>query len=403
MKKSTLTILFLTMFFVMLGFGIIIPNLAYYANDLGASPAQIGGLMAIYSAMQLIFAPMWGRMSDRRGRKPAILIGLIGNAGALALFGASKTLFWLFIARGLSGVLSAAVLPTVMAYVADVTTEEERGHGMGLMGAAMGLGFILGPGIGAIMSRFGHNAPFFVAGGLSLITFLFALIFLPESLKLADRHKAREVRISPWGTLNHPLTPLFLVAFFSTFVFSGVETIFPLFIKDRLQYGAREMGWMFMIMGVLVALLQGGLLGRLIRTLGEFKLIILGLLINAMGIALLPLSPGQIGVKAFVMLTVYLSIAGIGNQMIRPTNTSLISKQTQIGQGTALGIMDAFLSLGRVLGPPFAGKLYTPETFQIPYWVCAGILLIASVALFFPLRRIGNQPIGSKEDEGMDC
>ena len=368
------------MFLVMLGFGIIIPHLAYYADELGASPTQIGFLLAIYSAMQLICAPMWGRMSDRRGRKPAILIGLIGNAVALALFGAGRTLVWLFIARGLSGVLSAAVLPTVMAYVADVTTEDKRGRGMGLMGAAMGLGFILGPGIGGIMGS--HNLPFFVAGGVSVITFIFALIFLPESLKPTDLFEHQKGHIAPWAWLDHPLTPLFLVAFFSNFIFSGLETIFPLFIKDRLQYGAKEMGVMFMVMGAIVALLQGGILGWLINTFGEFKLIILGLLINALGMVLLPWS------KALVTLTVYLSIAGIGNQIIRPANTSWISKQTKIGQGTAIGIMDAFLSLGRVLGPPCVGKLYSPETFHIPYWISAGILILVSVILFYPLRRI---------------
>ncbi len=396
----------------MLGFGIIIPHLAYYADDLGASPTQIGGLMAIYSAMQLIFSPMWGRMSDWRGRKPAILIGLIGNAGALALFGAATTLNLLFIARGLSGVLSAAVLPTVMAYVADVTTEEERGKGMGLMGAAMGLGFVLGPGIGGIMGD--HNTPFFVAGGLSIFTFLLALVFLPESLKPAERYESsagwgeaenpheqkalldkRKQWISPWvltnwKTLNNPLTPLFLVAFFSTFIFSGLETTFPLFIEDQWKYGAKELGWMFMIMGGLVALLQGGILGKLINRFGEFQLIMWGLFINAFGMALLPWSGG------FATLTIYLTIAGIGNQIIRPTNFSWISKRTQIGQGTAIGIMDAFLSLGRVLGPPvagklFDGKLYTPETFfKLPYSIAAGILIVVSIFLFFPLRRIEN-------------
>lgn len=370
------------MFLVMLGFGVIIPHLAYYADELGASSIQFAFLLAIYSAMQLIFAPMWGRMSDRRGRKPVILIGLVGNAGALALFGAAKTLGWLFIARGLSGVLSAAVLPTVMAYVADVTTEEERGKGMGLMGAAMGLGFILGPGIGGIMGA--HNTPFFVAGGLSVVTFAFALIWLPESLKLTHRIEKREWYFSLRAVRDHPLIPLFLVAFFSTFIFSGLESIFPYFIKDRLGYGAKEMGLMFMIMGGIVALLQGGILGRLINTLGEFRLILLGLLINALGMALLPWSAG------FVTLTVYLSIAGIGNQIIRPTNASWISKQTKSGQGTAIGIMDAFLSLGRVLGPPFVGGLYTPETFHRPYWIAAGILIIASACLFYPLRRVGQ-------------
>jgi DHA1 family multidrug resistance protein-like MFS transporter len=382
MRKSALTILFLTMFLVMLGFGVIIPHLAYYAEELGASAAQIGFLIGIYSAMQLIFAPMWGHISDRCGRRPAILMGLIGNAGALALFGAAKTLPWLFIARGLSGVCSSAILPTVMAYVADVTTEKDRGKGMGLMGAAMGLGFIFGPGIGGIMGN--HSLPFFVAGGLSLVTFCFAILLLPESLKLAEQCDTQQVTISPWSAMNHPLTPLFLVAFFSAFIFSGLEAIFPLFIKDRLNYGAKEMGMMFVIVGILVALLQGGVLGQLINIFGEFKLIIIGLLLNALGMALLPWS------KTFVTLTLYLSIAGIGNQLIRPTNTSWISKQTKFGQGATIGVMDAFLSLGRVLGPPFAGKLYTPETFQIPCWISTALLVAVSVCLFYPLRRIGR-------------
>ena len=370
------------MFLVMLGFGIILPHLAYYAEELGASASQIGFLIGAYSALQLIFAPMWGRLSDRYGRRPAILIGLVGNAGALALFGAAKSLPWLFIARGLSGVFSAAVLPTVMAYVADVTTEEGRGKGMGLMGAAMGLGFIVGPGIGGIIGN--HSLPFLVAGGLSLATFCFALILLPESLKLTDPLDTPQVTISPWSAMNHPLTPLFLVAFFSAFIFSGLETIFPLFIKDRLNYGAKELGVMFLIMGSLVALLQGGVLGKLINIFGEFKLIIIGLLLNAVGMVLLPWS------KTLVTLTLYLSIAGIGNQIIRPTNTSWISKQTKFGQGATIGVMDAFLSLGRVLGPPLAGKLYTPETFQVPCWISAGILVVVSVFLFYPLRRIGR-------------
>ena len=388
MTKSALTILFLTMFFIMLGFGIIIPHLAYYADELGASPLQIGGLLAIYSAMQLVFAPMWGRLSDRKGRKPFILIGLIGNAAALILFGFSNSLVWAFIARALSGAWSAAVLPTVMAYVADVTTEEERGKGMASMGVAMGLGFILGPAIGAILHQ--HHTPFFLAGFLSAATFVFALILLPESLKAADRADGGESWVSPWEifsprTFGNPLMPLFLVAFCSSFVFSGLEATFPLFIADRWDYGAREMGQMFVIMGSIVALLQGSVLGRLINRCGEFRLVIIGLLINALGMALLPWS------MAFVTVTFYLTITGIGNQIIRPTTSSWISKKTTIGQGTAIGMMDAYLSLGRVLGSPFAGKLYTAETFRVPYWILAGILVLALVCLFFPLRRIGRE------------
>ena len=178
----------------MLGFGIIIPNLAYYAKEIGATTTEIAILMSIYSGMQLLFAPIWGRLSDKHGRKPAILLGLLGNAAALIGFGLAKDYVWLFIARSAAGIASAAVLPSVMAYVADITTSEERGRGMGLMGAAMGLGFILGPAIGGVMGS--HNMPFFVAGGLSLLTCLFALVFTaritPErSHKRGTRRPAR--------------------------------------------------------------------------------------------------------------------------------------------------------------------------------------------------------------------
>ena len=389
MEKSKLLLLFLTLFFVMLGFGIIIPNLAYYAKEIGATTTEIAILMSIYSGMQLLFAPIWGRLSDKHGRKPAILLGLLGNAAALIGFGLAKDYAWLFIARSAAGIASAAVLPSVMAYVADITTSEERGRGMGLMGAAMGLGFILGPAIGGIMGS--HDMPFFVAGGLSLLTFLFALVLLPESLQkgltsevLEDRHEWVSPReIFRQTTLKSPLTPLFLVAFFSTFSFAGLEMTFPLFIEDNWDYGEREMGWMFMVMGAIVVPLQGGLLGKLINKFGERRIILTGLLLNALGIVLL------LAAYSFASLTLYLTIAGIGNQLIRPTNTSWISKQTQIGQGAAIGIMDAFLSLGRILGPLLGGWLYAKEAY--PYVVLAGILVIAMLCLYIPLRRIKDE------------
>ena len=375
----------------MLGFGIIIPNLAYYAKEIGATTTEIAILMSIYSGMQLLFAPIWGRLSDKHGRKPAILLGLLGNAVALIGFGLAKDYMWLFIARSAAGIASAAVLPSVMAYVADVTTSEERGRGMGLMGAAMGLGFILGPAIGGVMGS--HDMPFFVAGGLSLLTFLFALVLLPESLQkgptdegLEDRHEWVSPReIFRQTTLKSPLTPLFLVAFFSTFSFSGLEMTFPLFIEDKWNYGEREMGWMFMVMGAIVVPLQGGLLGWLINKFGERRIVLTGLLLNALGMVLL------LTAYSFASLTLYLTIAGIGNQLIRPTNTSWISKQTRIGQGAAIGIMDAFLSLGRILGPLLGGWLYAKEAY--PYAVLAGILVIATLCLYIPLRRIRDEVV----------
>ena len=377
----------------MLGFGIIIPNLAYYAQDIGATPTQIAILMSIYSGMQLLFAPIWGRLSDRYGRKPAILFGLLGNAVALIGFGLAKDYFSLFIARSAAGIASAAVMPSVMAYVADVTTSEARGKGMGLMGAAMGLGFIFGPAIGGIMGS--HDTPFFVAGGLSFLNFLFVLALLPESLQKAADDKPMEEApewVSPreifsWTTLKSPFNALFLVALFSTFSFAGLEATFPLFIEKGWNYGEREMGWMFMIMGAIVVPMQGALLGRLINRFGERRLILVGLCLNALGLALLP------NAFSFITLTVCITITGVGNQLIRPTNSSWISKQTQIGQGMAIGIMDAFLSLGRILGPLLGGWLY--EKGGYPYGVLAGILIIATLCLYIPLRRIGSEIVST--------
>ena len=437
MEKPRLLLLFFTLFFVMLGFGIIIPNLAYYAEDIGATPTEIAVLMSIYSGMQLLFAPLWGNLSDRHGRKPAMLLGLLGNAIALVGFGVAENYAWLFIARSAAGVASAAVLPTVMAYVADVTTAEERGRGMGLMGAAMGLGFILGPAIGGIMGS--HDMPFFVAGGLSLLTFFFAMFLLPESLSVRRRgfkprlpgardvaarlRGARDVEaglsgardveaglpderehhawLSPreifrWTTLKSPLNSLFLVAFFTTFSFAGLEATFPLFISEEpWNYGQKEMGWMFAIIGVIVVPLQGGLLGRLINRFGERRLILIGMVLNAVGMALLS-GPAWFAPTSFLMLASYLTIAGIGNQLIRPTNASWISKQTHIGQGTAIGIMDAFLSLGRILGPLLGGWLYEKEAY--PYPILAGILLVATLCLYLPLRRM-EQDGQDKQDK----
>ena len=373
----------------MLGFGIIIPNLAYYAKDVGATPTQIAILMSIYSGMQLLFAPIWGRLSDRYGRKPLILLGLLGNTVALIWFGLAKDYVWLLTARGAAGMASAAVMPSIMAYVADVTTDEERGKGMGLMGAALGLGFILGPAIGGIMGR--HDTPFLVAGGLSFLNFLFVIALLPESLHTVEDGEQREEQhewISPrqifrWTTLKSPFNSLFLVAFFSAFAIAGLEVTLPLFIEKGWNYGEREMGWMFMIMGAVVVPMQGILLGRLINKFGERRLILVGLFFNALGLALLP------NAFSFVTLTVCITLTGIGNQLIRPTNSSWISKQTQIGQGTAIGIMDAFLSLGRILGPLLGGWLYERGTY--PYVVLAGILVIATLCLYIPLRRIRSE------------
>ena len=371
LNRRVLLILFFTLFLVMLGVGIIIPNIAYRAAELEASPLEISLLFTLYSLMQFLFAPLWGHLSDRVGRKPILLAGLFGGGLGLLLFGVASSLWVLYVARAVSGLMSSAALPTVMAYVADVTDEKERGRGMGAMGAAMGLGFIFGPGIGGALARFGHDAPFLVAGILNLATGVAAALVLRESLRREpDAADGPWFRLPvPWRSARGPLGIYFVVAFAVPFAMAALETTFPLLIRDRLGMGAREMGVMFLFMGTAVFLVQAIGLGRLINRFGEQTVLRAGLVVNAAGFLLVPEARGRLSATAALM------VAGVGNQVMRPTNASLITKKSHGRQGAAIGVMDSFDSLGRILGPLLAGPLYQTDP-RLPYVASAGILLL---------------------------
>lgn len=379
LDKKALAVLFGALFLAMLGVGIIIPNIAYHAADQNASPVQISLLFTVYSLMQFLFAPVWGHLSDRHGRKPILLLGLLGSGISLIAFGLADHLWMLFVARALAGLMSSAVLPTAMAYVADVTDESGRGKGMGLMGAAMGLGFIFGPGIGGVLARFGHDTPFFISGVLSLLNCAMAAIALKESN--APKASGKPVRMAvPWRAFQSPLLPFYWVAFCVPFAMAALETTFPLFIEDRFGYGAYEMGWMFLFMGTAVALVQGGLLGRLIQRHGEERVLRIGLVVNAVGFVMVIIAGG------WKSLTAALLVAGVGNQVMRPTNASLISKRTVHGQGVSIGMMDSFDSLGRIIGPLLAGSLYGID-MTYPYMVAAGVLIVCRLTLWSGAAR----------------
>ena len=391
--RRTLTILFLTLFLVMLSFGLIIPNLVYYAEDLHATEAQVGWLMASYSLFQFLFSPWWGRFSDRFGRRPAILIGLAGNAVGLYLFGTAQDIGTLFVARSLSGALTAAALPTTMAYVADVTDERGRGRGMGLMGAAIGLGFILGPPVGGWLGRYGHGTPFVIAAAVTAATLVFAALFLRESLRTGSRPAPRPRWTSPVRMLRDPLGPFFALAFFASFAMSGLETTFPFLVHENLAAGSGELGWMMGIMGLAGAVIQATLLGRLINRFGDEAVLLAGLLVNAAGFFLITTAAGLAG------MTLYLTIAGVGNQILRPTNSSLISKRTEAGSGAAIGIMSAMDSLGRVAGPLVAGHLYALSP-SLPYYF--GALVLSLVFLGVGVTRQPPSRMDSGPDQAAD-
>jgi len=374
--KRALPILFLVMFLVMVGFGIIIPVLPFYAKEIGANPTELGLLMAVYSLMQLIFAPIWGQVSDRIGRKPVMMIGITGLAISFFIQAISTQLWMLFAARILGGILSSANMPTAMAYVADITTEENRGKGMGIIGAATGLGFVFGPAIGGIFSKISLNMPFYLASGSSLITLVLVFILLKES----KRNESETVQKRPafWKALNGPTSILFFVQFLISLSLSGLEATFAYFASNKAGLDAIQLGYIFMIMGFGSALVQGGLVGRLTGRFGERVVIQGGMIVSAIGFGLILL------VHSFTTAAIFLTIFGLGNGVIRPSVSSLLTKMSTSGHGRATGLLSSFDSLGRIIGPPLGGWLFS-LTIGLPY-ISGVVITMVAFVLFLIFR-----------------
>lgn len=371
-NKKELLVLFIVMFLVMVGFGIIIPVLPFYAEDLGASPTQLGLLMAVYSVMQLIFSPIWGRVSDRIGRKPVMVIGITGLALSFFLMAYASKLWMLFAARILGGLLSSANMPTVMAYVADITTEEDRGKGMGLIGASVGLGFILGPAIGGIFSKNNLSTPFLIAGVSSLITIFLVLFILKETLTKQKETQKQKEKIPYKQVLTQPLAILYFLQLFVSISLSGLEATFAYFAAEKADLNSVDIGYIFMIMGLAGAIVQGGLVGPLTKKFGEGTVIQLGAIISAIGFGLI------LFVDSFVKAAIFLTIFGLGNGVIRPCVSALLTKKSTIGHGSTTGMLSSFDSLGRIIGPPLGGWLFS-IAIGLPY--ISGIIL--SIVAFF--------------------
>lgn len=368
------------MFLVMVGFGIIIPVLPFYAEEIGATPTELGLLMAIYSVMQLIFAPMWGRISDRIGRKPVMMIGIFGLAISFFLMAISTELWMLFMARIIGGILSSANMPTAMAYVADITTEEDRGKGMGIIGAATGLGFIFGPAIGGIFSKTSLGLPFYIAGASSLITFFLVMLILKESLAPEDRNQMERTKKSFGQALNGPMSMLYFLQFFVSISLAGLEATFAYFAAVKANLDAVKLGYIFMIMGLAQAFVQGGLIGKMTKKFGEGFVIQTGIIISAIGFGLILLT------NNFLTAAIYLTIFGIGNGLIRPGVSALLTKKSTTGHGSTTGLLSSFDSLGRIIGPPLGGWLYS-VSIGLPY--VSGIFL-SIIAIFLYQIYVGK-------------
>ncbi|WP_413299408.1 MFS transporter [Bacillus sp. 1P10SD] len=372
--KKALPILFVVMFLVMVGFGIIIPVLPFYAEEIGANPTELGLLMAVYSLMQLIFAPIWGQVSDRIGRKPVMMIGITGLALSFFIQAISTDLWMLFAARILGGILSSANMPTAMAYVADITTEENRGKGMGIVGAATGLGFVFGPAIGGIFSKISLSMPFYLASGSSLITLVLVFLLLKESTNKKNTVK----RDSIWKAFSSSVSVLFFVQLLISLSLSGLEATFAYFAAKRAGLESTQLGYIFMIMGFGSALVQGGLVGKLTKKYGESPVIQGGIIVSALGFGLILL------VHNFSTAAIFLTIFGLGNGVIRPSVSSLITKMSTAGHGSSTGLLSSFDSLGRIMGPPIGGWLFS-LSIGLPY-ISGAVISIAAFILFILFR-----------------
>lgn len=372
--KKVLPVLFLVMFLVMVGFGIIIPVLPFLAEKVGGSPTQLGLLMAVYSLMQLIFAPVWGRVSDRIGRKPVMLMGITGLAISFFMMAAADSIWMLFAARIVGGILSSANMPTTMAYVADITTPEDRGKGMGIIGAATGLGFIFGPAIGGIFSKSSLNVPFYVAGITSLITVILVMIVLKESLskEMRGQHKADKTPMRKAFTGEASM--IFILQMVVSLSMAGLEATFAYFAAQKAQIDTTELGYIFMIMGFGSAIVQGGLVGRMTKKFGEGPVIQIGIIVSAIGFLLILLT------RNFWTAAVFLTIFGLGNGVIRPAITALLTKNSKSGHGSATGFLSSFDSLGRIIGPPIGGWLYS-VAIGLPY-ILGAILSVLALILY---------------------
>ena len=354
----------------MAGFSILFPVLPHYARHIGATEAQWGWIVAAYSFMQFLFSPYWGALSDRTGRKRVLLAGLAGYVATFLALAFAQTLTQVFVIRALSGALTAATLPTAMAYVGDNTTKEERAKGMGVLGAAMGLGVIFGPMIGAFLSQISLATPFLASAASGLITFVLALMLLPES-----RPVYTGPRPSRWALLRGQMGALNLISFCVSFVIAGFEATFALFIFDRFAMGQMSQGYLFGLIGVAAAVMQGAFVHRLMKRIGDEPVVVGGMALLAFGLVLVVVAWNPASLYWFVL------VYGLGYGMVRPAVATLVSKRaTQ--QGVAIGAMDAMDSIGRVIGPILAGYAYSRFGAASPYWIGAVVALVAMVAFW---------------------
>ncbi len=365
-----LLIIFLTIFVNLVGFGIIIPLLPFYAETFGASPLVIGLLFAVFSLCQLIAAPALGDLSDRYGRRPILVFSLAGTVVSFVMLALAHSVAMLFVARIVDG-LSGGNISTARAYVADVTEPKDRARAYGLIGAAFGMGFIFGPALSGILSKISYTAPIWVAAGLTLVATAMAWLWLPETVHRTQAGGGNPFRFLP-ALLERPLVRrVLLIDFTYWFAFAIFQTTFALFVARRFGFDAPKTGYFFAGFGVLGAVIQGGFIRPIVHRLGDRPTFILGLVCAAAGLILCTQART---VPYFTLALVPLAF-GIG--FGHPTVSSLVSLAAPADeQGRLQGAAGAMESLGRTVGPVWGNASLESYGESTPYISAAAILLL---------------------------
>jgi DHA1 family tetracycline resistance protein-like MFS transporter len=365
-----LVIIFLTIFVNLIGFGIIIPLLPFYAETFGASPVVIGLLFAVFSLCQLVAAPALGDLSDRYGRRPVLIFSLAGTVVSFVMLAIAHSLTMLFLARIVDG-LSGGNISTARAYVADVTEPSDRARAYGLIGAAFGLGFILGPALSGVLARLSYTAPIWAAAGITLVATAVAWLWLPETVHRAHAGTGMPLRNLVAMLQREGLRRMLIIDFVYWSAFAVFQTTFALFAARRFGFDAPETGYFFSAFGILGAVVQGGLIRPIVSRLGDKRTFMLGLGCAACGLVAASLT---YTVPLFAATLVPLAF-GIG--FGHPTVASLVSRSARGDeQGRAQGAASAVESLGRTLGPVWGNASLQRFGESTPYVSAAGLLMI---------------------------
>lgn len=371
-NRRNLLVLGFALFVVTLGFGVVMPIIPFYMERLGAGGTELGLLVASYAVMRLLFGPIWGGVSDRVGRKPILMLGVLGYGITMVGFGLATALWMMFAARILSGVLSSATSPTTMAYIGDSTAEEDRSAGMGILGAAAGLGVIFGPALAGLLANRSLSTPFFVAGGLSLVALVLIQVLLPESLSASQRSSPPRSEVSPraWAKeLFGPIGPLLALVFIATAGSMALYGVLGLYALQRFDAGTTEVGVIFAVLGLLTAIGQGVLVGPVTRRFGEVRVVEVGLLASAAGLLVAMIADG------YLALVVTIGLFALCSAPLIPALTALTSKRAGLSQGVTMGVSNSFISLGRIVGPLLGGFVFDID-LALPFATGAVVMLL---------------------------